>query len=87
MRGGGGDTIATSDDDDFHNFSFEFDWEFCIEKCWGFLVNFSGLRFPRNEARKLLKQFGENSEHSGQNSGRTFEKFGKKLSFSNFFLT
>ena len=36
---------------------------------------FSGLRFPQNEARKLLKKFGENSEkNSGQNSGRTFEK-------------
>ena len=45
---------------------------------------FSGLRLPRNEARKLLKKFGENSEqNSGQNSGREFEKFGK-LSFCNF---
>ena len=30
---------------------------------------FPGLRFPQNEARKLLKNFGENSE---QNSGRKF---------------
>ena len=45
---------------------------------------FSGLRFPRNEARKILEKFGKNSEqNSGQNSGRKFEKFGK-LSFCNF---
>ena len=45
---------------------------------------FSSLRFPRNEARKLLKKFGENSEqNSGQNSGRKFEKFGE-LSFCDF---
>ena len=37
---------------------------------------FSGLRFPRNEARKLLKTFGENSEqNSWQNSGRKFKNF------------
>ena len=42
---------------------------------------FSGLRCPRNEARKLLNKFGENSErNSGQNSGHKFEKFGE-LSF------
>ena len=41
---------------------------------------FSGLRFPRSKAQKLLKYFGENSE---QNSGWKFEKFGK-LSFCNF---
>ena len=41
---------------------------------------FSGLRFPRNEARKLLKKFGENSE---RNSGQNFEKFGE-LSFCDF---
>ena len=42
----------------------------------------SGLRFsPRNEARKILKKFGENSEqNSGQNSGQKFEK----LSFCDF---
>ena len=45
---------------------------------------FSGLRLPRNEARKVLEKFGENSEqNSGQNSGRKFERFGK-LSFCNF---
>ena len=33
----------------------------------------SGLRFPRNEARKILEKFGEYSE---QNSG---EKFGTKI--------
>ena len=53
-------------------------WEFCIEKWRGFLVIFlffSGLRFPRNEARKLLTFFGENSEqNSGQNPGQKFEK-------------
>ena len=41
---------------------------------------FSGLRLPRNEARKVLEKFGENWE---QNSGRKLEKFGK-LSFCNF---
>ena len=40
-------------------------------------MNFSGLRLPRNEARKVLEKFGENSE---QNSG---PKFGKLL-FCNF---
>ena len=45
---------------------------------------FSGLRLPRNEARKLLENFGENSEqNSEQNSGRKIEKFGE-LSFCNF---
>ena len=29
-----------------------------IEKWWGFLVNFSGLHFPRNKARKVLDKFG-----------------------------
>ena len=44
----------------------------------------SGLRLPRNEARKILEKFGENLEqNSGQNSGRKFEKFGK-LPFCNF---
>ena len=45
---------------------------------------FSGLSLPRNEARKVLEKFGENSEQNpGQNSGRNIEKFGK-LSFCNF---
>ena len=52
--------------DDF----FELSWEFCIEKWRGFLVIFSGLRLPRNEARQLLKEFGENpDQNSRQNSG------------------
>ena len=60
---------------------FECAWKVYIEKWRGFLVNFSGVRFPRNEARKLLKIFEEYSEqNSGQNSGR---KFGE-LSFRNF---
>ena len=50
----------------FVNIFSVFAWEFCIEKWRGFLVNFSGLRLPRNEARKILEKFGENSE---QNSG------------------
>ena len=43
-------------------FFFGFAWGFCIQKCRGFLVSFffSGLRFPRNEARKLLERFGKN---------------------------
>ena len=45
---------------------------------------FSCLRLPRNEARKVLEKFGENSEQdSGRNPGRKFEKFGK-FSFCNF---
>ena len=45
---------------------------------------FSGLRFPPNEARKLLKKFGENSErNSGQNPGQKFENFGE-LSYCDF---
>ena len=52
---------------------FFFAWEFCLEKWRGFLVNFLWSRFP-NEARKILKKFGENSEqNSGQNSGSKFE--------------
>ena len=44
----------------FVNNCFVFAWEFCIEKWRGFLVNFfSGLRFPRNEARKFLKNSGK----------------------------
>ena len=65
-------------------FFFVFAWEFCSEKWRGFLVNFSGLCFPRNEARKILEKFGEDSEqNSGQNPGQKFEKFGE-LSFCNF---
>ena len=45
----------------FVEFFFVFAWEFCIEKWRGFLVIFSGLRFPRNAARKLLEDFGKNS--------------------------
>ena len=46
-------------------------WEFCIEFWW----IFSGLRLPRNEARKILEKFRENSEqNSGQNSGRLIQK-------------
>ena len=42
---------------------------------------FSGVRFPRNEARKLLKKFGENSErNSGQNPGQKFKKFAATFS-------
>ena len=47
-------------------------------------MDFSGLRFLENKARKLLKKFGENSEqNSGGNSGQKFEKFGE-LSFCHF---
>ena len=45
---------------------------------------FCGLRLPRKERQKLLKEFGENSEEtSGQNSGQKFETFGE-LWFCNF---
>ena len=46
---------------------------FALKKGGDFWWIFSGLRFPRNEARKLLEKFGENSE---QNSGA---KFGTKI--------
>ena len=47
-------------------------------------MNFFWSLFPTNEARRLLKKIGENSEqNSGQNSGRKFEKFGE-LSFCSF---
>ena len=57
---------------------------FALKNGGDFWWIFSGLRFPRNEAWKLLKNFGENSErNSGQNSGQKFEKFGE-LSFCDF---
>ena len=57
---------------------------FALKKGGDFWWIFSGLRFPRNEAQKLLENFGENSEqNSGQNSGQKFKKFGD-LSFCNF---
>ena len=64
----------------FVDFFFVFAWEFCIEKWRGFLVNFSGLRFPRNKARKLLINFGEIRskirgkirDGNSKNSGETF---------------
>ena len=54
-------------------------WIFFLRICLGILHwkirwIFSGLRFPRNEAQKLLEKFGENSE---RNSGQKFEKFGE----------
>ena len=60
----------------FVDFFFEFAWEFCVEKMPGIFGAFlSGLLFPRNEARKLLKEFGENSEqNSGQDSGTKIRK-------------
>ena len=70
--------------EEFCEYFFVFAWEICIEKWRGFWWIFSGLRLPRNEARKILEKFGEASEqNSGQNSGRKFENFGK-LSFCNF---
>ena len=57
---------------------------FALKNGGDFWWIFSGLRLPRNEARKVLEKFGENSEqNSGQNSGQKFKKFGK-LSFCNF---
>ena len=40
----------------------------------GIVGEFFGIRFPRNEARKILEKFGENSE---QNSGRIRDKNSK----------
>ena len=58
-------------------FSSNLRGNFALKNGGDFWWIFSGLRFPRNKARKLLKNFGENSEqNSGQNSGRKFEKFG-----------
>ena len=45
--------------------------------------DFSGLRFPRNEERKLLKNSGKFGANSGQNSDKNSKKFGE-LSFCNF---
>ena len=57
---------------------------FALKNGGDFWWIFSGLRFPRNEARKILRKFGENSGgNSGQNPGRKFEKFGE-LSFCDF---
>ena len=51
---------------------------FALKNGGDFWWIFSGLRFPRNEARKILEKFGKNSEqNSGQNSGRKFYKFGE----------
>ena len=70
----------------FVDLFFEFAWEFCIENWRGFLGEFfAGLRFPRNEARKLQKKKngGNSEQNSGQNSGWKFEKSGE-LSFCVF---
>ena len=49
-----------------------------------FLVTLVSVSHKLNEARKILKKFGENSErNSGQNPGQKFEKFGE-LSFCDF---
>ena len=68
----------------FVNSFFVFAWEFCIEKWRGFLVNFFWSLSPTKRStkspRKIRGKFGANS---GGNSGRKFEKFGKR-SFCNF---
>ena len=70
--------------ENFCGFLLEFAWEFCIEKGWGFLVNFFWSPFPTKRSTKTPQKIGENSErNSGRNPGRNFEKFGK-LSFCNF---
>ena len=57
---------------------------FALKNGGDFWWIFSGLRFPRNEARNIPEKFGENSEQKfGANPGRKFEKFGE-LSFCNF---
>ena len=57
---------------------------FALKNGGNFWWIFSGLRFPGNEARRILEIFGESSEqNSGQNSGQKFEKFGE-LSFCNY---
>ena len=66
------------------DFCFELVWEFALKNGGDFGWISFGLRFPRNEARKLLKKLGEGSEQNpGNNSGQKIEKFGE-LSFCNF---
>ena len=58
--------------------------EYFFRVCLGICIQKSRLRFPRNEAQKILEKLGEDSEeNSGENPGRKFEKFGE-LSFCNF---
>ena len=67
------------------NISFSYlPGNFALKNGGDFWLIFSALRFPRNETRKLLKKFRENSEQtSGQNPGQKFKKFGE-LSFCHF---
>ena len=66
-------------------FSSSLPGNFTLEIGRDFRLFFLGLRFPRNEARKLLKKCGETSEqNSGQHSGRNFENKIGELSFCNF---
>ena len=70
---------------DFCGFFFEFTWNFASKNGGDFWWIFSGLRFPRNEARKLLNKNREKFwVKLGQNSGQKFEKF-RELSFGNIF--
>ena len=65
-------------------FSSNLPEDFALKNGGVFWWIFSGLRFPRSDARKLHKKFRENSEqNSGQNPGRKSEKF-RELSFCNF---
>ena len=50
---------------------------FALKNGGDFWWIFSGLRLPRNEARKVLEKFGENSEqNSGQNSDENSKNSG-----------
>ena len=62
------------------NFSSKLPGNFAVKNAGDVWWIFYGLRFPRNEARELLKNSEQNS---GQNSGQKFEKFGE-LSFCKF---
>ena len=57
---------------------------FALKNGGDFWQIFPGLRFPRNEAQKILEKFGENSEqNSGQNPGQKL----KSLAFFPFYFS
>ena len=62
----------------FVNLFYGCAWEIGIEKWRLFCYIFSGVRFARHKARKILKQFGEHSEQNPvRNLGRIVETFGE----------
>ena len=57
----------------FVNIFFVFDWEFCIEKWWGFLVNFFWSPSPTKESTKSLRKI------RGKFGAKLGAKFGTKI--------